>query len=356
MTYLTRAAMRISIIVILGFSLIPILGLSRASAQVVGADDVENIERQRRAQTGMKFLSISVDPRAAAVGSAVTAQEQASSIAMFYNPASMGRMEQDVHVSIGQVQWIADASYNYGAIAIRPGGGNYGTIGMSVVAASYGEFEETIRFDNSQGYIDIGTFSPSAMAVGLGYANVLTDRFSVGANTRYVRQSLAESIMSYNGGSAERRDFTESTMAFDFGVLYRTGFRSLNFAVSVRNFSQEITYAEENLELPLTFSIGMAMDVTDLTPSMSGPHKMLLSVDAERPRDYSEQLKVGLEYMFMNTLALRGGYAFPTDEEGIHLGAGLQTEVGGLTFGADYAYGSFGLFGNVHRLGMQMGL
>lgn len=348
--------MRLSTSIVVFLLLLGLAGLSTSTAQVIGADDVENIERDRRAQTGMKFLSISVDPRAAAMGSAVTAQEQTSSMSMFYNPATMGRMENQVHVSLGQVQWIADASYNYGAIAFRPADGNYGIVGLSVLAANYGEFEETIRFDNEQGYMDIGTFSPSAMAVGIGYANVLTDRFSVGGNARYVRQALAESIMSYSGGSAERSDFTESTYALDFGVLYRTGFRSLNFAVSVRNFSREVTYAEENFELPLTFRIGVAMDMMDLTSQPSEAHQVLLSIDAERPRDYAEQLKAGVEYIFMNTLALRGGYGIPTDEEGIHLGAGLQTEFGGLAFKTDYAFGSFGLFGNVHRLGLQIGL
>ncbi len=356
MIHPSYAAMRLTTLVLSVVLMVLGLGLTRLCAQVVDAGDVEDIERERRAQTGMKFLSISVDPRAAALGSAVTAQEEATSMAMFYNPATMGRMANQVYVSLGQVQWIADASYNYGAVAFRPSSGGYGVVGVSVLAANYGDFEETIRFDNEQGYMDIGTFSPSATAIGLGYANVLTDRFSVGANARYVRQSLAESIMSYSGGSSERQDFTESTMAFDFGVLYRTGFRSLNFAVSVRNFSQEVTYAEESFELPLTFRIGVAMDMMDLAPSVSGPHQVLLSLDAQRPRDYSEQLKVGLEYIFMNTLALRGGYAVPTDEEGIHLGAGLHTDVSGLTFGADYAYGDFGLFGNVHRLGVQLGL
>src|SRR3712207_8583717 len=43
---------------------------------------------------------------------------------------------------------------------------------------------------------------------------------------------------------------------------------------------------------------------------------------AENPRDYSEQIRLGGEYTFMNTLALRAGYVFPTDEEGFNLGFG----------------------------------
>ena len=58
----------------------------------------------------------------------------------------------------------------------------------------------------------------------------------------------------------------------------------------------------------------------------------------------------------MNTLALRAGYAFPTDEEGIHLGAGLQQTLGGVGVGASYAYTSFGLFADVHRVSLHLAL
>jgi hypothetical protein len=73
-----------------------------------------------------------------------------------------------------------------------------------VVAANYADFEETIRFDNEKGYLGLGTYSLSAKALGLGYANVLTDRFSVGEDARYVRQLLAERIMSCSNGSVDR--------------------------------------------------------------------------------------------------------------------------------------------------------
>ena len=328
---------------------------SAASAQE-GSEFVDNIERERLAQTGMKFLNISVSPRAAAMGSAATTHES-SSMSMFYNPAGMGSMPTAVHVAFGQVQWIGDIDYNMAAIAFRPGQGNYGVVGLTLVAANYGDFVETIRFDNDEGYLRLGTFSPTAIAVGLGYARSLTDRFSVGAHAKYVHQELTSGgVMSYANESAERSSFNEGTMAFDFGVLYETGFRSLDFGMSVRNLSGEITYAEENFELPLTFHVGASMDMVDLTALNANLHSVLLSIDAERPRDYSEQLKAGVEYMFMNTFALRAGYTFPTDEQGINLGAGVQTGVSSMRIGVDYAYTQFGLFGNVNRFALHLGL
>lgn len=329
-----------------------LLNVSSSPGQLL----VRDIETQRLAQTGMKFLAMSVDPRAAAMGDALTAQE-VSSAAMFYNPAGMARMNSSVHAWLGQVQWIAGFAYNAGAVAYRPADGRYGVVGVSLLAADYGEFLETVRADTENGYRDLGTFSPSAMSAGLSYARALTDRFSVGGNVKYVSQALGAATMSLNdAGGSMRQNVEQSTVAVDFGVLYHTGFRSLNFAFSARNFSQELTYAEESFELPLNLRIGLSMDLMDLTPFSSESHSLLMAVDAQRPRDYSEQLKAGLEYTFMNLVSLRGGYVFPHDERGLNMGAGLQTELADINFGFDYSYTAFGTFGSINRLAVQVGL
>lgn len=312
-------------------------------------------ERQKLAQTGMKFLSVSVDARAAAMADAMTAQE-GSSISMFYNPAGMAHMENFVHASGGQVSWIADIRFDAASVAFRPAGGAFGVFGVSIIAADYGDLIGTIRADNDRGYQDVGDFSPSAMSVGLGYAKALTDRFSVGGNVKYVRESLGASVMRVDASGMETKDFAKSAPAFDFGILYRTGVRSVNFAMSVRNFAQELTYAEESFELPLTFRVGISMDLMDLTSVNREMHAFRMAVEAVRPRDFSEHVQVGGEYLFMNTLALRAGYAFPLDEQGVNLGGGLQREISGIGFGFNYAYTNFGTFGAVNRLGLQLSL
>ena len=137
-------------------------------------------------------------------------------------------------------------------------------------------------------------------------------------------------------------------------MLYKTGFESLNFAMSVRNFAQELKYVDENFELPLTFNVGLEMDVLDLTSMNQDMHGLTVAVEAERPRDFTESVKVGGEYTFMNILALRAGYAFPEREQGISLGAGLNYAISGIGVGVDYAYTSFGVFDNVNRFGVHL--
>ncbi len=307
-------------------------------------------ETEKLAQTGMKFLSVSLDARSASMGDAISASNNASATGMFYNPASMARMNSTFEAVVGQAQWIVDIDYNYAALSFKPGDGGLGVFGFSLLTVDYGDITETIRFDNEAGYLDVGEYSPTALAVGFGYANALTDRFAVGGNVKYVREDLGASILRGSTGSFERSENKASTMAFDFGLIYQTGYKSLTFGMNARNFSQELTYAEESFELPLTFRIGLSMDMLDFSSMDQERHALLLSVDTERPRDFSDMVRLGVEYKFLNRLSLRGGYAFPQDESGVSFGGGFYQsfgENGGVQI--DYSYTDFGVFDKVNR-------
>jgi hypothetical protein len=315
---------------------------------------------EKRAQTGMKFLSVSLDARASAMGNTMTAQEQVTSMAMFYNPAALGWLKNNVNISLGQTQWIVDFNYYYGALALRPADGAYGVFGLNVLSVDYGEFEETIRDANSaSGYRELGKFSPSALSIGLGYAFAVSDRFSFGGNVKYVHEDLGASAMQLQGTSVRREDNKANAVAFDFGIFYKTGFKSLNFGMTARNFARDLTYAEESFELPLTFRIGLSMDLIDFTSMDKNKHSFLLSVDTERPRDFQEHVNVGGEYVFSNVVALRGGYSIGTGndtEEGVSFGAGLKTKMGSQgSLKVDYSYTSFGVFDNVNRFTFSFG-
>jgi hypothetical protein len=151
-------------------------------------------------------------------------------------------------------------------------------------------------------------------------------------------------------GDPIRKAYSKNVIAVDFGVIYDMGFRSLKLAMNARNFSRELTYAEENFELHLTFRIGLSMDLMDLTAMNQNMHSLLFSVDTERPRDYYEQLKVGLEYTLMNTFAVRAGYIAPTDEQGLNFGVGLKSIAG---FSVEYSYSDYGIFDAVNRFSVK---
>lgn len=338
-------------------TVIALLLVAGLSTDVLAQPDPEPLEiRRKLGQTGMQFLSVSVDARAAALGNAFTAHG-GSSVSQFYNPAGLAEMDGFSHVSLGQVQWIANTEYNYGSVAFRPFDGIYGAVGLSVVSVSYGNFIGTRRAENESGYVDTDNFTPSSFAAGIGYARSLTDKFSVGANVKYVRQALGPSPMGLEDGNLVEESFSKGALAVDFGTTFRTGYRSLVFALTARNFSGELTYVEEGFELPLAFRVGASMDMLDLAQQIDGDtHSFVLSVDASHPRSYVEQLSFGGEYTFLNTIALRAGYTYPSDTEGMNVGAGVQSELGGVGVGFDYAFSQANVFGNVHRLAVQLGL
>ena len=205
--------------------------------------------------------------------------------------------------------------------------------------------------------MDIGTFRPTAFAVGLGYARALSDRFSIGGRASYVFQDLGDGFRNVNTyGNPLKSENTVDVVSFDFGMFYKTGFKSLNFAMSVRNFSKELKYQKEGFQLPLMFRIGVSINAMDFVSESAGSDPFLLTIDATNSRDYPETINMGGEYVFMNTLAVRGGYMFGQDERGFNAGVGLHQTLEGIGIGIDYAYTPFGIFGTVNRFAIQLTL
>lgn len=352
----TGANSRFRIGMLLLLMLFTMAPAAMAQEEEEGNGAIVDENTDKRAQTGFKFLRTSVSARAAAMADAMTAIETGS-MAMFYNPATMAHMTNFVSASAGVTEFFADIKYNAASVAVSPASGRYGVFGLSFMNVDYGDLEGTIRVDNERGYENFGSFSPTAMMLGLGYAKALSDRFAVGGNVKYAMQDLGDALAEAASDASDGvwQENRESTVAFDIGVLYDTGFESLKFAMSARNFSREITYHEENFELPLLLTIGLSMDMTDLFAANQDAHSLVLAVDAYRPRDFYEAFNVGAEYGFMNLLYLRAGYVAPTDEQGINLGVGINTDVSGISLAADYAFTDFGLLGDVHRLALQFG-
>lgn len=310
-------------------------------------------DQQKLGQTGMKFLGVSTDARVSGMGDATTSIFSNSS-AMLYNPAGMADIQNIVDVSVGNLQWIADINYIYAAIAFQPFPENYGVFGLSVVSVDYGDFVGTIRTDTEMGFKEVGNYSPSALVVGFSYAKMLSEKFAIGANFKYIEQSLGSGVVGFNtNGSYKTESFSTDVFAFDFGLIYRTGFKSLNIGMSISNFSEEIKYIEEGFQLPLLFKLGASMNMLDFFDSDKEMHSLLLTVDATHPRDYPEQVFVGVEYLFLRSFAIRAGYKTPTDIGGFSAGAGVKVDLVGLLLGVDYSYAPADVFDSVHRIAVK---
>ena len=305
-------------------------------------------ENQKLAQSGFQFLSVVSDARAAGMAEAMTSMQFGSS-ALFFNPAGMAEMSTFIDATASINRWIADIQHNTFTLAINPAQGNYGVIGFSLQSVNYGDFIATlVNHDPNdlKGYTDVEIFQLSALAMGVGYAKQLTDRFSVGGQVRWVKQDLGNSWIPLTDSTSKEVGNELSPLVFDFGTRFKTGIKSLVFGMSVRNFSKEMKYVEEGIQAPLTFTLGLSMNVLDLVKELPFEQQLYLSVDASHYRDHPEQLKVGMEYQVMNMLALRGGYVSNNYESGLSLGVGIFQ----FGFAFDYAYTPFGIFDKVHRM------
>ncbi len=295
------------------------------------------------AQTGLQFLKVDMVSRAAGMGGAFTMAGQGTE-AIFYNPASVSEMQNDIEFFATRVNWIADIAYN--AAAVAKDLGNAGALGLHIISSDYGEVYGTRVASTEKGYINTGEVNVNGYAAGLSYSRTLTNKFRVGGTVKYAEQHLGANIHEVDGPEIENK---VSGLAYDFGTIFYPGLKSLRLGISFRNFSPQFKYEETAFELPLTFRLGIAADVLDFIGGFE-QHSLLVDVDALHPRDYTERVHVGAEYLYNNLLALRAGYKTNYDEESLSLGFGLNYDIGGIGLRVDYAYSPMNVFNNVQRI------
>jgi len=283
------------------------------------------------------FLNIAIGPRAVSMGGAFIAT--ASDVtALYWNPAGASRSETN-EAMFSYSKWFADINYNWGGAMLNLGGA--GTIGLSVTYLDYGDIEVTTLAEQD------GTgqfFSASDMSLALTYAYNLTDRFSIGGNVKYIQQKdingLRIGATISNFGAGMSMDGKDLLVQHDIDPN------------SSGNNDQILAKLQtDEFPLPLTFKIGLAMDLIN-----SEDHTFTLAADAIHPNDNSESLNVGAEYLFFNIIAFRVGYKslfLDNTEEGFTAGVGLNyhfTTDLGIRF--DYAYQNFGILDNTQHFSL----
>lgn len=287
---------------------------------------------EKRGQAGMTFLLINPSARAAGL-MASNGLEGAS--ALFQNPSGIARVAGG-DVMVGQTQWFADITQNAAALAYRVEG--LGVVGLSWVSMDHGDiFRTTINEDpNTVGFNQIGQVDVDESVIGLAYAREVTDRFTIGAQVKRAEQRL--------------QDNRASALAVDFGLTYLTGYRSSRLTMSIRNFSKEIQYIDQSVQLPLTFKVGLDVDVFELLAAQMGENNSLtVQVERSHHRDSPEKMDVGLEYSFQDMVSLRVGNGFNYDANDVGFGVGLNFS----QLRVDYAYNSYGeVLGGVHRISL----
>jgi hypothetical protein len=294
--------------------------------------------------TSFQFLKVLTDARATAMGEAYTAVTD-NSDAVFWNPGALTKVT-GTDFNFSYMDYFLDVNHFSFAGAYNLSG--IGTIGIQGIFVDVGEMQVTrvsdLRFigETYNPGLTGETFSPSAFVFGLSFAKSLTEKFSFGLTAKYIREDMDIKSASYG-------DINASAIAFDAGLVYRTGFKSVEISAVVRHFGPEVTYVGQGYPLPQTFNIGISGYLMGKDENMfmnSENQSLLIAADLIQPRDYDQQYNIGLEYSLMDMLFLRGGYKINYDSEGLAAGFGLKFK----NYRIDYSFNDYGDYlDSVHR-------
>lgn len=302
--------------------------------------------------TAAQFLKIGAGGRAIGMGGAYTALGT-DVYSIYWNPAGVAQTTSNNEVTFNHATWLADITYDFAAGVIN-------LQDFGVVTASFTSLqvpEDKVRtFEKPEG--DGRTWDAGAIAIGVGYSKNLTDRFSIGFQAKYIRESVWNSSASGFG--------------IDVGTLYRTPFNDLMIGASISNFGSKMKldgrdirynadpngdqntgpnnipaqYKMDEFDLPLTFRIGLAMDVVK-----TRYFKFSAAVDAVHPNDNTEYLNLGGELSYDNMLFVRIGYKSlfkENSEEGLTYGGGIKYPImSNMSIYINYGFADYGRLDNV---------
>ncbi len=275
--------------------------------------------------TAGNFLSVGTGAGILSMGGATLATGNDLNAAA-WNPAALGLMNGS-QLSLAHASLNASTSQEYLATGGRLGG-NAIRWGANLLYQSEGAFDGTDATGAST-----GSFNVSNMAMGLNVARPFGDAVNVGLGMRYVNEKLG--------------DASGSGLGLDFGVQAHSG--QFGFGFAGRNVGGKMKYDSGSYDMPSVIGGGVSWS----NPAMG----LRVALDANLPKAYYNDVRIGGEYMWQERVALRAGYR-------MELGAAAGEPLGGPTFGfgagvaglwMDYAFlsGQSDAQGQ-HRLGLTL--
>jgi len=341
--------------------------------------------KYRAITTAVPFLMISPDARSGALGDAGAAMPDDLN-ALHWNVAKLPFNEKNGAVSISYTPWlralVPDVSLSYLSI--------YGKINdRSAVAASLRYFSMgEIQFTDNVGN-PLGNYTPNEFAGDFGYAQKLSDKFSVGVAFRFIYSNLAggfnQSSNPINPGKSYAGDIT---CYYKNDTRYKGYKINYGWGVAATNIGSKMTYTSDNYAnfIPINLRVGgygqfeidkwntvaLMIDLNKLmVPSppiyqrdsagnimvdpnnnpkiQSGMNPRVPIVQGmmqsfyDAPNGFVEELteiniSTGIEYWYDKQFALRTGYFYENPTKGnrqyMTFGIGLRYNV----FGLDAAY------------------
>ncbi len=282
--------------------------------------------------------------------------------ALFWNPAGTAFSTHSYGATFSHMNYLADIGIEYVAMTMNLE--DFGSVGFSSKILSVGAIPVTTA-DMPDG--TGATVSPSFVTLSGMLSKMITDKISVGLVGHYI---------------IEKMDKVSATgVAFTGGLQYHGlgGVDGLNMGVVVRNIGPTLQFTGDGLtytgelddvllppgqynveaasnDLPSTieFCLGYVAGISDKA-------KTTISATFQNNNYSADEYKVGLEALYLEQFALRGGYTFSSDDEGqgylfgSTFGVGMETVIENIVFHFDYSYRSLKTFTPNHVITVSMG-
>jgi len=324
--------------------------------------------------TAVPFLMISPDARSGAMGDVgVAISPDANS--MFWNAAKLSFVENNSGIAMNYTPWlrnlVPDVSLAYVSSYLRLD--NLQAVGVSMRYFSLGDINLT---DNNGA--SLGLINPNEFAVDGSYSRKLSDEFSVGVGLRFVYSNLAAGFdpnNQFKAGTAVAGD-----LSFYYNRPRRMFGKDGNIAAGlvISNMGNKMAYSESgqtsfipaNLRLGTTITtvidrynkVSFSLDLNKLLvptnpvyrqvngvpviergddPNQKSVIEGMLGSFNDAPDGFKEELReinpsIGVEYLYNQVFALRGGYMYEHPTKGgrqyFTAGMGLQYNVFNLNF------------------------
>lgn len=281
----------------------------------------------RNGTTSAEQLLIPVSARGIALSGAFLT-DMTGLESLYYNPAGLDRGANN-EAMFSYMSYIADINVSYFAIGSRLG--RFGSLAISFKSIDFGDIPVT-TIDNPDG--TGAEYTPSFITASLSYGKKVSEQISIGLTAKVIY----ESILNTSAAGA----------AIDFGAEYRI--HNLSLGAAVKNIGTNMTYTGSDLQVRTAVpgsvigsGSGIYQAVAEECPipgyvEFSTAYNINITEDnhlmfGSRFRSSStseDQLAAGLEYSFMKTFFLRGGYDMLLDNN--------NKQIYGPTYGAGLIY------------------
>ncbi len=248
-------------------------------------------------KTGLQFLKIPVDARAAGMGEAYTAVSSDAS-ATYWNPAGLTGSTHS-NVLFSHNEWIQGVRGEYAALALRR---SRSVWAFHIRSLNVGDIP--VRIQPSEEPLD--HTGAHYLSAGLSYARAISSRLSLGGTVKYLFEKIYVE--------------TASGFAADLGVSYRTNLNGLSVAAVLQNLGSMNNLLNESTKLPAILRAGAAYRL----PAFSDFVKADLAVDLVKPFNDNFRQHVGGELLFWNQIAVRSGYLSGYDSRSFTFGVGFM--------------------------------